>query len=1012
MSRKLLTLLPALLCLSLTPLWAQQGTITGTVTDTDNFPVIGATVMIKGTTTGTTTDLDGFYSLTASTGDIIVFSYVGMQQQEIRVGTGNVINVKLLDGELLDEVVVIGYGTVKKSDLTGAVSSVSSKDLQADVARNAASALQGRIAGVSVSSMGGQPGKEMNINIRGLSSLDNNAPLYVIDGVYGDLNMIDPADIASMEILKDAAAAAIYGSRAANGVVLITTKGGRREMPTQVNVNAYSGIQSLPKRMDVMDAQQWIGFMTRNGYDLPGDVRNFQGKGTNWQDEVFRTAPITKANIAISGGTKTATYNVSASYLNQSGIIKETGYDAFNIRTKNTFSFFEDRLRIGNTFIIKTWHQTYTDLTITDILRQLPMVPVYDENRTAGFGGTEDWMHNMENPYGYLHVYDKQKWGTDILLNAYAELDLGLKGLKYKLNVGINKNNQRDYQYTQAHDFGRISVADNQLTERSDWEDQWMVENTLHYDNTFGKHTVSGLLGYSAQKYNDRFIKAGRNELMNGTSTIKGGTSGTQSTDGEANENALVSLFGRVMYSYDSRYMISASIRRDGSSRFADGHRYGVFPSVSVGWNIMNENFFNSARKVVNELKIRGSYGVLGNQEIGNYRTQRTVRTGVNYTQGSSWWQGGMSGINWVSPENLTWEETSTFNAGVDMSFLNGRINFTADVYTQETKNILLDVNMPLSAGKDKNPTMNAGTITNKGLEMSLTHRNTIGDIYYHIGANVATVSNKIKEITVGDKFDFEGFNPRGEGPVTWNRVGYAIGSFFLIQTDGIFQSEAEVNAHKDKDGNLIQPKAQPGDIRYIDANGDGKISIDDKVYAGSPFPDFTFGIRGGVAWKGADLNFFFDGMAGNKIYNYTRVRMEAMDAMHNYSTSVLGAWTESNRNNTMPRYTADDANENSNRSTDRWLEKGDYIRLKTLEIGYSLPKQVTNKIHLQNVRIYTAMDNLFTITGYKGYSPDLGDVGQEEDIMGGGKGVATRGTDYGRYPSARTITFGVQLDF
>ena len=611
--------------------WAQQAmTVKGTVKDSENNPVIGATVVVKGTTIGTTTDIDGNYTINVNPGQVLEFSYVGMQQSSITVGDKNVINITMADGEQLDEVVVIGYGTVKKRDLTGAVASVSSKDLQANIAKSAAGALQGRIAGVSVSNVGGQPGSGMSINIRGLSSLGSNTPLYVIDGVYGDINMVDPADIASLEVLKDASAAAIYGSRAANGVVLITTKGGKKETPTSIDVNVYSGFQNITKKLDVLDAQQWISVMKQTDF-LPDEVANFQGPGTNWQDEVYRTAPVTKANLNISGGTKTATYNISAGYINQQGILLNSGYNAFNVRAKNTFSFFNDHFRIGNTVMVKTSDKQINDLVITDPLRQNPLMKVKDPDQLGGYAGIEPWMKNMDNPVGYSELFDKQNHNMELLLNAYAEVDLGLKGLKYKLNFGYNKNNGRNYNYNPEYNFGSGAIQSS-LSEGASFNDQWLIENTLHYDNTFGKHTVSGLFGYSAQENKDRSFGAARKDIPNGTNSIGAGATTEQTT---------------------SRYMVSASIRRDGSSRFADGHRYGVFPSVSAGWNIMNEQFFENAKKTVDELKLRLSYGVLGNQEIGNYTTQSTATSGINYVQGGQWWMGSNTGVNWVSPKDL-----------------------------------------------------------------------------------------------------------------------------------------------------------------------------------------------------------------------------------------------------------------------------------------------------------------------------------------------------------------------
>lgn len=1002
-----------LLTLCSTYTWAQQQiTISGTVTDSENYPVIGGSVVIKGTSTGVITDIDGNYTIQAARGQTLVFSYVGMDSKEVQVADQTIIDVRLTEGVELNEVVVIGYGTVKKSDLTGAVSSVSAKELQANIAKSAASALQGRVAGVSVSNMGGQPGSGMNINIRGLSSLTSNTPLYVVDGVYADINLIDPADIASMEILKDASAAAIYGSRAANGVVLISTKSGRKETPLKVEVNVFAGVQNVVKKMDLMDANQWIQTILPTFPDqenIPGTVRNWNGgKGTNWQDEAFRTAPITKANISLSGGTKNATYNLSAGYLNQQGILIKSGYDAFNLRSRNTFSLFNDHLRMGNTLIIKNSEKKKNNVSVMDVMWLNSLVPVHDESQLGGYGARESWMRNMDNPIGYSNLYDNKQHRLEMMLNAYAEVDLFVPGLYYKLNIGYNKTNGRDYEYNSPYDFGS-GVIKSDLYEGGIFNDQWLVENTLNYNNTFGKHTVSGLLGYSAQKNSNRSFGAGRKDLPDGTYVIGAGSTTEQRTSGELQENAIVSLFGRAMYSYDSRYMLSASVRRDGSSRFADGHRYGVFPSVSAGWNIMNESFFDDAKNWANELKFRASYGVLGNQEIGNYTTQNIVTSGINYVQGGTWWMGSITGANWVSPRDLTWEETKTVNIGLDGTFLNGKLSFNADYFVQNTEDILLGISMPQSVGLGSSPTMNAGTIENKGFELALNHRNTIGEVFYNVGANISTVKNKVKKVTVGNEQKFSGYNPQGEGTITWAMVGDPIGSFYLIETAGIFQNEAEIKAHVDGKGNLIQPEAAPGDIRFVDFDGDGKITDDDRQYMGSPFPDFSFGIRLGAEWKGFDLNLFFDGMSGNKIYNFTRARLESSNLYTNYSTTLLDSWTPQNTNTDIPRYTMADPNLNSRRVSDRWLEDGSFIRLKTLELGYALPKDVLRKTLLQNLRVYTAMENLFTATKYKGFTPDLG---QNDDQSGGGDGTMTRGTDHGRFPLARTISIGLQLNF
>lgn len=985
--------------------WAQQaGIVKGTVKDADNNPVIGATVVVKGTTQGTTTDIDGNYTIQVEPGQVLEFSYVGMQPSTVTVGNNHEINITMVEGELLDEVVVIGYGTVKKSHLTGAVSSVSAKDLQANVARSASSALQGRIAGVTVSTPTGQPGEGMNINIRGISSMSSTTPLYVIDGVYGDINMVDPADIQSLEVLKDASAASIYGSRAANGVVLITTKGGRLEMPTRVTVDAYTGIQTVAKYIDVMDGNQLRDFAKMTGYSTADELINWNGgKGTDWQKELYGTAMVSKVGLNVSGGNKTSTYNLSGSYLKQDGIVKNSGYEAWNIRAKNTFSLFNNHVRMGSTIMMKFWQKELGTVSYTSPLSAVPMWKPYDENGV--WGVAPNWTRG-DNPVGSAEANDSQNHGTDILLNGFAEVDLGLKGLKYKFNVGINKYTRRNFYYTVPYVFSSTSQnPDYRLSEDTSWQNEWLIENTINYDNTFGDHTVSGLVGYSAQRNNQRGFGAGRRDLPEGLTTIGAGSVTSQTTSGSAWANSMVSMFGRVMYSYADRYMLSASIRRDGSSKFADGHRWGTFSSASVGWNVMNESFFENAREVMNELKVRASYGTLGNLNgIGNYATQSIVQAGLNNVQGSSLWEGASTGVNWVSPSNVTWEKTKTINIGLDMAVLNNKFTLSADYFIQKTEDMLLSMPQPGSFGLGETPTVNAGTVENKGLEISLKHRNNIGELYYQVGVNASFIKNELTKVN-GSRDEWTGFNPHDKGAITYAKTGFPIGYFNIIKTDGIFQSEEEIKAYVDKDGNMIQPNAQPGDLKYIDYNGDGKIDNLDRQDCGSAFPKVTLGINLGVEWRGVDLNLFFDGNFGNKIYNAQYFSTVYNEVTGNQYAERSNSWTENNRNTDIPRYVSGNDNNGTNWGyTDRWLENGSFLRLKTLELGYTFPKAWTSKAKMQNLRVYTAMENLFTITSYKGYNPDLG-VNPDQSIM-------TRGCDDGRYPTARTITFGLQLNF
>lgn len=985
--------------------WAQQaGIVKGTVKDADNNPVIGATVVVKGTTLGTTTDIDGNYTIQVEPGQVLEFSYVGMRPSTVTVGNNHEINITMAEGELLDEVVVIGYGTVKKSHLTGAVSSVSGKDLQASVARSASSALQGRIAGVTVSTPTGQPGEGMNINIRGISSMSSTTPLYVIDGVYGDINMVDPADIQSLEVLKDASAASIYGSRAANGVVLITTKGGRLEMPTRVTVDAYTGVQTVAKYIDVMDGNQLRDFAKMTGYSTADELINWNGgKGTDWQKELYGTAMVSKVSLNVSGGNKTSTYNLSGSYLKQDGIVKNSGYEAWNIRAKNTFSLFNNHVRMGSTIMMKFWQKELGTVSYTSPLSAVPMWKPYDENGV--WGVAPNWTRG-DNPVGSAEANDSQNHGTDILLNGFAEVDLGLKGLKYKFNVGINKYTRRNFYYTVPYVFSSTSQnPDYRLSEDTSWQNEWLVENTINYDNTFGDHTVSGLVGYSAQRNNQRAFGAGRRDLPEGLTTIGAGSVTSQTTSGSAWANSMVSMFGRVMYSYADRYMLSASIRRDGSSKFADGHRWGTFSSASVGWNVMNESFFENAREVMNELKVRASYGTLGNLNgIGNYATQSIVQAGLNNVMGSSLWEGASTGVNWVSPSNVTWEKTKTINIGLDMAVLDNKFTLSADYFIQKTEDMLLSMPQPGSFGLGETPTVNAGTVENKGLEISLKHRNNIGELFYQVGVNASFIKNELTKVN-GSRDEWTGFNPHDKGAITYAKTGFPIGYFNIIKTDGIFQSEEEIRAYVNKDGGMIQPNAQPGDLKYIDYNGDGKIDNLDRQDCGSAFPKVTLGINLGAEWRGIDLNLFFDGNFGNKIYNAQYFSTVYNEVTGNQYAERSNSWTENNRNTDIPRYVSGNDNNGTNWGyTDRWLENGSFLRLKTLELGYTFPKAWTSKAKMQNLRVYTAMENLFTITSYKGYNPDLG-VNPDQSIM-------TRGCDDGRYPTARTITFGLQLNF
>ena len=1003
MRRKVQFLLFLFLCLTSIPLAAQNIEVKGMVTEAaTNEPLPGVTVRVKGKDAGTVTSMDGKFTVKVNKGDILVFSTIGMKSIERTISSNAPINVSMEeDNVALEQVVVIGYGTVKKSHLSGAVSSVGTKELNGAVATNAGTALQGKIAGVSVASTSGDPNEGMTINVRGISSLSNNDPLYVIDGSFGDLSMVDPSDIASIEVLKDAAAAAIYGSRAAGGVVLVTTKSGRKDMPTKLDINFFTGFSQTPKTLNVFNGEEYSRFaryynLAADGYGTEIGSVPFIGAGTDWQDIMLRTAMTYKANANISGGSKTASYSASASYLNREGILRNTSHESYNIRLKSDYSFLDNRLIIGESMIVRLskGEGNINQDTMGEILRFPSVVPVFDPTNPTGWGTSADI--NLPNPYAYYNTVNKNNEKTQIFLNAYLQAEV-IKGLKYKLNLGLRKDHTKSRTYTGAYDLGTYGKNDApDLSEGSSDYESWVLENTLNYDKVFGKHNLAAMVGYSAQKDKSYGLNGSNADIPEFIETMTGNVK-SMTASSSLNELALVSLFGRIMY----------------SSRFKKGHQFGSFPSASIGWNISREKFFKPLENVFDQFKLRFSYGKLGNQQMDKYYpTISVVSDGMNYLQGNNIWFGQLPNVTAVSPADLTWESTETFNAGLDLSLLNGKLTLTADAYVKNTNDVLLPIPYAASTGISGLSIQNAGQVRNKGFELSVNWRSTIGDDFsYYIGANATTEKNEVTKITAGgNNMAISGYSAHGAGGRGINRFeeGHPMSYFNLIETDGIFRTQEEIDNYKNKDGKQIQPGAQPGDVRYKDWNGDGVIDENDQHDVGNPFPDFTFGLRLGGDWKGFDFGLFFDGMTGNKIYNYQRYCLESGKFNGNYSTKLANSWRPDNQNTDIPRFSKTDGADNGLAYTDRWLENGSYFRLKTLDIGYSLPKNLLKKIKLENVRIYTSMENLFTLSKYSGYSPDLGESGSVD--IGASYSVFSRGIDQGRYPIPRTISFGIQV--
>lgn len=971
----------------------------GRITDAlTGEPLTGASVKLKGTSKGASTDAKGNFSLELPDGGgTLVISFIGYETIEKQVTKAGPLDIALRQKAVqTEELVVVGYGTQKRKDVTGSVSSVRINTISANVSKNISGAIQGRVPGVSVESASGAPGSGLNITIRGLSTLGNNAPLFIVDGVFvNSIDGVSPNDVEAIEVLKDAATASIYGSRAANGVVIVTTKGGSKEAVPKLEIDSWFGVQSVPKRMSLLNGEQWTKLMQANMTGIP----DYNGVNSDWQDAIFRQATITRTNVNFSGGSKNFTYNLSGGYLKENGTMINTDYSAANFRVKTQYE--KGRIKVGETVIIKRGvsrlapgggDQTHS--LVGSALVMPATVPVYDPTQDlGGYGRRPIYMKNLSNPVALLEKVDKSAKDLNLLANAFVEVKL-IEGLRYRFNVGLTETQGRTRTYTGIYNDGNAANTLPDLEEGSTTANSWLVENTLAYTKKLGKHNIDAVAGYTAQKNTYSGFSASRNDLPDGTSVLGAGTASSQKNNGDANVSAILSTFGRIMYSYDSRYLFTASIRRDGSSRFANDYQFGSFPSFSAGWNIHNEKFFSGLRNVISNLKLRGSWGVLGNQEIGNYLTQTAITSGINYVQGNTLWPGATAS-SYASPVDLSWEETKIVNGGIDAGFLDNKLFVIFEVFHKKTSGVLLGVPFPPSVGKTGTPTLNAGVIENKGYEASVEYADqTRSGLKYRVMFNVSHTANEMTAITVGSgRQEF--------GDISRAKVGAPIGSFFLIKTDGIFNSQEEVNAHRGKDGTLIQPDARPGDIRFVDFNGDGKIDNQDVQNLGSPFPKFTMGLAANLSYKGFDLNLFFEGVSGNKIYNGRRQWMEKMTEVTNFSTAVLNAWTPENHSD-FPRFTLSDPNNNKRENSDRWLENGSYLRFKRFELGYTMPASLTGKWGIDKVRLFGSAENLFTATRYKGYNPDLGG------------GALSRGMDnsWDAYPLSRTLLLGLNLSF
>ncbi len=1014
---------------------AQKAQITGTILDQLNYPVIGASILEKNTTNGTITDLDGEFSLSVDPQATLIISYVGYKTQEVLVQNRRKFDIVLKeDAHLLEETVVIGYGVLKKSDLTGAISSVDVEDLSRRATTNPAEALQGKIAGVNIQKSGGNAGATMQIKIRGIKTFGDNNPLYIIDGFPGDIENVNPQDIESMEVLKDGAAAAIYGSVAANGVVIITTKSGKKG-DLKIDFSTYFTSTRVAKKLDLLNAEQYKN-VHRTMYEnyneqfpseaitLPAYINKNTGVDTDWQDAMLRNGLSKNYLVSVRGGAENAQYSISYNHADDKGIFLGNRFVQDNARAKlfmrkNIFDF-DANLAIRYT---KGESPQYS---LKEMYMISPLVPVYDENELDGFGLTN--FDGIPNNRNVMADYYYKKEATR---NYYTTANIGItinftNWLNFKTSYGYRGKHECTTYHTPAY------IADEKSkqmypyhSETSGYWEEQVLDNVLSFNKEFKQHSITAMVGNSitGTKYNWNSVgiegkttiyevqdgKIVTNEMPSGFldqsfQTIDAGKGGTYDGEGSKWDYRRVSFFGRINYNYDNRYLFQATLRYDGSSKFSSENRWGGFPSLAVGWRISEEKFFPK-NSVINNLRFRASWGRLGNENaLGYYDFQTLISTyntkyqGYVKGNGDTPWVGSIA--RGLESRSLKWETTDTKNIGLDMGFFNNKLVANMNYYYNQTEDLLITKVLPSSSGLD-NPVLNVGKIRNSGFELELNWTDRIKDFNYNIGFNLATISNKVTQLSDDNQTLYgEGLKYGTEHFPTQTKVGQPIGSFYLYQSNGIFQSMDEVKAHVNREGNLLQPEARPGDIRFLDVNNDGQIDEDDKVHSGSGIPTLEANINFSASYKGIDLSFSLGSAWGHKLYNGNKYFYEGMNSGSNFLASALDAWTPDNRDTDVPRAIYQDPNLNMREST-RFLEKGNFVRLRTLQVGYTLPKTLMQKIHVDKLRIYFNVDNLFTLTSYKGIDPEF----SRESVL-------NTGIDKFIYPFTRSFTLGAQLTF
>ena len=992
--------------------------IRGQVTDSKGEALIGVSVRLKGSAAGASTDVNGRYTLSIPDGPAtLVFTYIGYDEKEVVVSGRTSVDVQLeQSNQALSEVVVIGYGTQKRSDLTGSVVSVSAKDIKDQAFSNINQALQGKVAGVQFTSTSGDPGEGVNVRIRGLNTFGGSGPLYVVDGMPmegSDINAINPNDIESTTVLKDGSAAAIYGSRSANGVILLTTKSGVNRAP-QVAFNSYYGIQSFNDFIPLLSSQQMADVINEahvNGNFFPlqpamNDPVNLQ-TNTDWQDAAINPAPIQDHSLSISGGSLNAKYAVSGGVFDQESVLAFRTYKRYYSRIKTEFNI--GRLTIGQS-LIGSRDQGLNlnfgnNLDLAYMMGAAPSMPVYDPRNDSGYAGPSPattGVNNRDNILGRRDMNRAYTYNTKIIGSAYAAYKI-LPELEYRLNAGINIGNNRFKNYVPQFQMNNRGSNVRNLSERMGESNEFLIENTLTYNKTIAKnYRVNLLAGYTEQNSISRNISGSRRDFPSNDIQVLSAGTGVFSVGGNESEWALRSFLGRANITLFDRYLVTATIRRDGSSRFGASNRYGNFPSLALGWNVDQENFLKDS-KTISGLKFRASYGQLGNQDIGNYSNQTVVSTASRYFFGADA-LAPAAVVNSLGNPDLRWERTTQTNLGIDLSLLQNKITFTADYWIKDTDGILVRTPISTVSGfaRDSGPFQNAAELQNKGFEFLLGYRGESGGVKYGISTNLSTVKNKVISLGAGTSIINLVENVYYSGTFVRTMPGLPMSHFYGHISDGIFQTQAEINAHPTQVG------AKPGDVRFKDINGDGKVDANDRTNIGDPWADFDYGFSGDASYKGFDMNFSFYGTSGKQLYDSQGVYLETMQGEWNNKVSVLNRWKGPGTSNTLPRAVRGDTNQN-NRGQSNYVLDADFLRMQNFQIGYSLPQAWIKKVGARNARVYFNGQNLFTITKYPNYNADtLGGVGFNDDSMS----PLGFGVDTGSTPIPSVYSLGVNLTF